>query len=78
MGNNFHVAWCPFCSQGWVEIIKDSGNNKLLLICAECYTTWDKPIDIELNKSISYEFVGKVEIPALNEIQEIEWDKLLK
>ena len=78
MENNYHIAWCPFCNQGWVNVIKDLGNKKLLLLCYECDTTWADPNDIALNKPINYEMVGKIEVPLLGEIQEAGWDKFLK
>lgn len=77
MNNDFHIAWCPFCNQGWVNVIKDSGNKKLLLLCYECDTTWDNPIDAGLNEPMNYNLVGKLELPSIKEIQEIGWDKLL-
>ncbi len=76
--NNFHVAWCPFCNQGWVEIVKDAGNGKMLLLCAECDTTWDNPNDLKFDKPIEdYKLIGNLEIPSINEVQEIGWDKRL-
>lgn len=77
MGNNFHIAWCPFCNQGWVNVVKDSGNNKILLSCDECDTTWLAPSDIALDNPTNYNFVGKLEMPSLEEVQQIGWDKLL-
>jgi hypothetical protein len=38
MEDDFHVGLCPFCDQGWVDIVKDSGNNKFVLWCGECDT----------------------------------------
>lgn len=78
MDNDFKVAWCPFCNQGWVEVVKDSGNERLVLICAECYTMWNAPRSIQLDNSIQYEFVGKAEVPSLNEIKGIGWKKFLQ
>lgn len=77
MNENLHVAWCPYCNQGWVDIEKDSGNGTLLLVCEECDTTWEKPTDIELDNPIHYEFTGNLKTPSINEIKEIGWDKLL-
>jgi len=77
MDNDFKVAWCPFCNQGWVEIVKDSGNDDLVLICAECYTTWKEPGNITLDNSIRYEFLGMAETPSLNEIKKIGWENFL-
>jgi len=77
MGNNFHIGWCPFCNQGWVDIVKDSVNNELFLLCNECDTTWSSPIDVKLDKPANIEPINKIEIPSLTEIQEIGWDKCL-
>lgn len=76
MDNTLHVAWCPFCNQGFIEIVKDSANGKLLLLCAECDTTWDKPSDIKLDNPTNYKFTGKLEIPSMREVQEIGWGNL--
>ena len=77
MSTNFYIAWCPFCNQGWIEIVKDPGNGKLLLLCTECDTTWDKPGDIESDNPMDYGFIGTSEIPSINEVQEMDWYKLL-
>lgn len=77
MIDNFNVAWCPFCNQGWVEIVKDSSNNKLLLLCGECDTTWENITDIKSGSPMNYRFTGNLQIPSINEIKQIGWDKLL-
>ena len=76
MENNFHVGWCPFCNQGWINIYKDSGNDKFLLLCDECDTIWDDP-KFGTNNSIKYNLVETLKIPSMKELQEIEWDKFL-
>jgi hypothetical protein len=78
MENNFHFGWCPFCNQGWVNAIKDSGSSKILLLCYECDTTWNTPSDISLDTPMNYDLMGQLEIPSLKEIQELGWDKFLK
>jgi hypothetical protein len=77
MNNKFHIGWCPFCNQGWIDIVKDSSQNRMLLLCDECFTTWDNPTDIQLNNPMKYELLNKLETPSLNEIQEMGWDKLI-
>jgi hypothetical protein len=75
--NHFHISWCPFCNHGWVDIIKDSGNDKMFLLCYECDTTWNSPEDIIEDNPVEYNLVGNLKIPSLKEIQEIGWDKFL-
>ncbi|GGB27778.1 MULTISPECIES: hypothetical protein [Mucilaginibacter] len=68
--SNYHVAWCPFCNQGWVDIIKDSLTSKLFLLCAECDTLWDDPIDVELGNPIVSKMEINMEEPILKEIKD--------
>ena len=78
MNYKSHIGWCPYCDQGWINIVNDKGNNKLLLLCDECDTLCEKPGDIQLDiPLINYKFMGNAEDPSLNEIQAIGWDKLL-
>ena len=72
--NNFNIAWCPFCDQGWVKIVKDPSNDKLMLLCQECETTWEKPEDIYFGNPIRYEFGAYVVTPSIAEIQIKGWD----
>ena len=77
MENNFHIAWCPFCNQGWVDIVKDPPNDELFLLCNECDTIWDKPIDIKLCNPNLDKSVNKAETPSTTEVKEVGWDKWL-
>ncbi|HZX58170.1 MAG TPA: hypothetical protein VFE54_05575 [Mucilaginibacter sp.] len=77
MNNNFHIGWCPFCNQGWIDIEKDTLDGKFFLLCQECDTTWDSPIDFKQGKLTNIKPLGKLEIPLLSEIQQLGWDKWL-
>lgn len=75
--NNHHIAWCPFCNQGWVDIIKDSLTNKLFLLCNECDTLWADPIDLKSDNPLVSKIEIKIEEPSLEEIKESGWNKFL-
>jgi hypothetical protein len=75
MKYEFKVAWCPFCDQGWVEIVKNTLNGELILMCAECYTIWKNPEDIPLNKPAIGQEIGRVEVPTMEGIRAAGWDK---
>jgi hypothetical protein len=77
MNNNFHIGWCPFCNQGWVNVVKNSALDKLFLLCEECDTIWDNPDDLKLDNPITREFEDKLELPSTIEVQKIGWDKLI-
>jgi predicted AAA+ superfamily ATPase len=77
MDNSFHIAWCPFCNQGWVDIVQDAISNELFVLCDECDTKWNNPIDVQQNKPVLYDAEDKVKIPVLDEIQKSGWDKWL-
>jgi hypothetical protein len=42
----YKVKWCVICNQGWVEILKEVKNNKLILCCSECESIWENPNDV--------------------------------
>ena len=44
--NNYRVAWCPICNQGWVEIVKNRKSGLLYLCCDECKAEWTNPEEI--------------------------------
>lgn len=76
MNYEYKVAWCPYCDQGWVEIVQDSITEKLLLLCSECDTVWEKPEDIALDKpSTGHLVINLVKKPVLADIQAIGWDQ---
>jgi len=73
----YKVSWCPICSQGWVEIVKDTVTNELSLICSECENEWDNPIGISDNNAkeeISDNFVTE---PTMEEVKKKNWDKYM-
>ena len=74
MEYEYKVAWCPFCEQGWVEIVKNTADEHLWLCCAECFTFWEKPEDIAAEKpalNISLELVVP---PTRQEVEHAGWD----
>jgi transcription elongation factor Elf1 len=77
MQNKLHIGWCPFCDQGWVNAVKDSGNSKIFLLCYECDTIWDTHENFLLGESNNYNLVGEVEIPSPKDIEDYGWDKLI-
>jgi hypothetical protein len=38
MQYDFKIGWCPFCNQGWAEIVENTESKKLLVQCSECET----------------------------------------
>ena len=77
MKNTLHIGWCPNCNHGWVDIVKDSNHARLLLLCDECDTVWEKPEDISLNKPATDILTGLISAPTLEEVQRVEWDKYI-
>jgi len=75
MKYEFKVAWCPYCDQGWVEIVKSVISGKLCLVCSECDTVWSKPEDVRLDHPAIDQEIGRVEVPTLEVIQAAGWDK---
>lgn len=69
----YKIAVCPFCMQGWVEIVKEFDTNTLYLCCSECEIEWDSPEDV-LNKTKGTRFkYGKVTEPTYEEIMMKRW-----
>ncbi|WDU78851.1 hypothetical protein [Lysinibacillus sp. G01H] len=61
----FKVGWCPFCDQGWVEIVKNQMTEELLLCCNECDTNWN-----------NYDEFKKDDIPSyFRQYEEVEFEK---
>ena len=77
VNDDFNIAWCPFCNQGWVQIVKDSSNGHLALLCQECDTVWANPQDLQLNEPFRYLFQGMAIKPSLDEIHKVEWDRYI-
>ena len=71
----YTVAWCPYCDQGNIVILKDSSNGELFLFCEECETEWDDPWAIELGLPIHLEPNGKALIPSMEEMKKKDWAK---
>ncbi|MEK5332834.1 hypothetical protein [Lysinibacillus sp. FSL W8-0992] len=68
----YKIKWCKVCDQGWIEIVKDEDNNKLLLQCSECMSQWDG-IN-ELSEGIFKEDEVNVIVPDFEEIKKLGWD----
>ena len=78
MDFKFHVGWCPFCNQGWINKVKEVSRNEILLFCDECDTIWESPNDVISDKPVILEnFISSVQEPELSEIKKIGWDKFL-
>ncbi|WP_409368471.1 hypothetical protein [Lysinibacillus sp. 38-6] len=88
----FKVGWCPFCDQGWVEIVKNQMTEELLLYCNECNTNWktyddfkkdDIPAyfrqyeEVEFEVDCEAEFSFNIIKPTYQEIINIGWDKYI-
>lgn len=42
------VAWCPICSQGWVQVVRDVETKELFVMCDECESEWNHPEDVKV------------------------------
>ncbi|NDI36495.1 hypothetical protein [Chengkuizengella sediminis] len=73
----FKVAWCPICSQGWVEIVKTIKSNRLHVMCSECESEWDKPDKINLKNVRTYSEKDQVSDPSIEEVQRVGWEKYI-
>ncbi|MGG0658290.1 hypothetical protein [Rummeliibacillus pycnus] len=71
----FKVKWCKACNQGWVEIVKDKNNEKLLLRCSECMSQWNN-IE-ELSSGIFKEDEVEVVKPEVEVIIKQGWVKYI-
>lgn len=70
----YKVIWCPICDQGWVEIMKDIGNKKLVLSCSEC--EWENPEDIVVSYE-EEEGCENIGSPTDEEIKRFGWEKYI-
>ncbi|MDR7240888.1 hypothetical protein [Neobacillus drentensis] len=78
MGNYRNkVAWCPICSQGWVEIVKDVETNELFVMCDECENEWNNPTEIKSQKARTEINDNRVTIPTDEEIRSVKWEKYI-
>ncbi|MEW4286213.1 hypothetical protein [Priestia koreensis] len=73
----FKIAWCPICSQGWVEIVKDIETKELYVMCNECENEWDHPLEVKTSKARTEINENLVTIPTIEEIQSVDWGKYI-
>ncbi|MGE7978349.1 hypothetical protein [Psychrobacillus sp. NPDC093200] len=71
------VAWCPICSQGWLEIVKDTITDELFILCSECENEWDNPVEITISTAREEVSENIVSEPTLEEISQINWNKYI-
>ncbi|MGE7978342.1 hypothetical protein [Psychrobacillus sp. NPDC093200] len=71
------VAWCPICSQGWIEIVKDTITDELFVLCSECENEWDSPLEITVSNAREEVSENLVSEPTKEEIIQIKWDKYI-
>ncbi|MFJ7666910.1 hypothetical protein ACIQXI_07365 [Lysinibacillus sp. NPDC097195] len=67
----YKVKWCVVCDQGWVEIVKEELNSKLLLQCSECFSQWEGMNEL-LNGLFKEEEVIVIE-PNYDDIEKQGW-----
>lgn len=72
---NYKVTVCPFCKQGFVEIVKEVGTNELFLCCDECEIEWSTPNEVLIGAKGTRNKYGKITEPTFDEISEKGWDK---
>lgn len=71
------VAWCPICSQGWVQIVKDVETKILYVMCDECESEWKHPDDVMVLKARSDINDNRVTTPTDEEIRIAGWEKYI-
>lgn len=76
-GYKYKVAVCPFCKQGWVEIVKEIYTNQLFLYCDECEIEWLSPGEFQNNIGATRNRFGKITEPTYDEICLKGWDKYI-
>lgn len=76
--NEFKVGWCPICNQGWQVIVKDTDTEKLFIMCEECLSLWDHPLNIKMGKKAldKNNWIDEV-IPTYREIERAGWVRYL-
>ncbi|MFC3883446.1 hypothetical protein ACFOU2_07910 [Bacillus songklensis] len=74
---DFKVAWCPICSQGWIEIVKDVETKELFVMCNECENEWNHPTNIKASKARTEVSENPVIKPIYEEIKSIGWEKYI-
>ncbi|WP_342578551.1 hypothetical protein [Psychrobacillus sp. FSL K6-2843] len=73
----YKVAWCPICSQGWLEIVKDTATDELFVLCSECENEWDSPLKITISQAREEVSENLVSEPTKDEIISVKWDKYI-
>ena len=74
----FKVNWCKICDQGWVEIVRYSGNDNLFVKCRECDAKWDTPLDSNDVNKASLPLDRPIKRPTTQEVKERGWDKYIQ
>lgn len=72
---DYKVRWCPVCSQGWVEIVKDKASGTLFVTCSECEAEWLSPEEIGRPNAGSRNKFGQIVAPTEAEIDAKGWRK---
>jgi hypothetical protein len=73
---SYIIKWCPNCFQGWIEIVKIKGTEKLLLCCSECETLWKEPECIQSNNGFQ-NMELQVEVPTEADIEIRGWKSFI-
>ncbi|MBP3505909.1 MAG: hypothetical protein J6K43_05835 [Lachnospiraceae bacterium] len=71
------VKWCPICSQGWVEIVKDIRTGIVFCCCSECENEWNDPSDITQKSCNTTSQHGQICDVDDSEIQKMDWEKYI-
>ena len=71
------VAWCKYCNQGWLEILKEIATERFSIVCSECDTEYDTPEDMIYDRNPHLYGGGHCVDPDIEEIIAIGWDSYL-
>ncbi len=73
------VAWCPICSQGWVQIFKDKETNEFFVCCDECESRWEHPTEVKYTNKATTIFDTDIQIqdPTEDEIRVKGWERYI-
>ncbi len=75
--NMFKVGWCPVCNQGWQVIMKDENTERLFVLCEECLSVWDSPLDIKMPHKASSATNLMEALPSYKEVEREGWVQYL-
>ena len=75
--NVFTVGWCPVCNQGWQVIMKDEGTERLFVLCEECLSVWDNPLEIKMPHKASSATNFMETLPSYKEVEREGWVQYL-